>query len=100
MILGMFDFCFSASAALAPSKREQQWQQATAAIRLATKGPGKTHLTKTASTQALTQRGSVRTPGAQRLQGFLEVAGKGVSGCEVSAAVGVRSALRCRPPVT
>ena len=60
------------------SMSSRQWQQATAATRLATKGPGKTHLTKTANTQVLTQRGSVRTPGAQRFQGFLEVAGKGV----------------------
>ena len=63
MILGTLDFCSSACPALAPSKHAQQaiaagrtaWQEAKS---------------KTANTQVLTQRGSVRTPGARRLQGF------------------------------
>ena len=40
--------------------------------------PGKKLSKTAANTQVLTQRGSVRTPGAQRFQGSLEVAGKGV----------------------
>ena len=61
----------SACAALAPSKHEQQ---AVAAGNSSNSFGNK----RTWQDAPSEDRGSVRPPGAQRLQGFLEVAGKGV----------------------